>query len=178
MTLSRLQTLSLGSVPLRGLQVTYFEGSTLASVHQKMANIFLFGEHKELRHSMMGNGQRKHHLNLGKLGVKSLNKITSLNSSHLMRLDRLGRAFRHSDGSFTQLLQLLKDPSMVTVQLDDLVLMAGIIFHPLVLGIQEAYKLSTIYIFSFQGSSNWWSASEWFNKKMPSSVSTSFGFFG
>ena len=87
--------------------MTYFEGSTLASVHQ--------------------NGK---------------------NSSHLMRVDRLGRVFRHSDGSFTRLLQLLKD---------DLVLIAGIIFHPLVSGIQEAYKsvLSTIDIFSFQGSSNW-----------------------
>ena len=130
MTLSRLQTLSLGSVPLRGLQVTYFEGSTLASVHQ--------------------NGK---------------------NSSHLMRVDRLGRVFRHSDGSFTRLLQLLKD---------DLVLIAGIIFHPLVSGIQEAYKsvLSTIDIFSFQGSSNWWSASEWFNKKCQAVLAPLLGFLG
>ena len=33
---------------------------------------------------------------------------------------------------------------MVTVQLDDLVLIAGIVFHPLVLGIQEAYKSRAI----------------------------------
>lgn len=70
---------------------------------------------------------------------------------------------------------------MVTVQLDDLVLIAGIVFHPLVLGIQEAYKsgLSIIYIFSFQKSSNIWSASEWFNQQMRFAVvALLFGCFG